>query len=154
MLWSIKTRNGNIDSLTTNEITALASIQGNDNFAQVQARLLLEQGNIRTYQEPIPIHTPNMQLRKAPKATKSNSSDAISILPNPASDYTTLQSDIILENATIAVHDMTGKLVYQNIIQNAYSATFSVKDWANGIYTYHITNDNTTIAQGKFSVLK
>jgi hypothetical protein len=73
------------------------------------------------------------------------------LYPNPATDVATLtvHSTEQLHNATLLVHDITGKLVKE--ITGINSNTISIKRDAllGGTYTYSLYNNNSNVSKGK-----
>lgn len=154
---SVKNRNGSTDSLTTDEINTLTSIAGTTNAAQVNARLLLEIAtDTRTYVEPLPVWVAQPAMRKAKKVEKvRNETPFISVLPNPAKEYVTIQFSKSITQGNIKIYNTEGKQVFESkITENTnYSLTIPVMEWANGIYTYIITNTED-LYSGKIIILK
>jgi hypothetical protein len=155
-LLSIKTRNGNIDSLTTDEFATLTALAGSANLPQTQARILLESlNNERTYTEPIPVWIAPPALRKAKKQVKVNNAPFVNVLPNPAQNYVTIQFQTTLDKASISVYNTDGKQIAVVPINSTdYSITLLTQEWTNGVYNYQITSLNDQIYKGKIVILK
>jgi len=61
------------------------------------------------------------------------------IYPNPATNNITLSN--IERGSTITIHDITGKLFHQSII-NDVQTTIDTKQLSSGMYTVQVKNDN------------
>ena len=80
------------------------------------------------------------------------------VYPNPVSDLSQITFENKLGfngNAKLQVYDILGNILSQDIC-NVKSETRSIplrkNDLSNGIYFYRVTNNQTTIASGKFLV--
>ncbi|MCK5845852.1 MAG: T9SS type A sorting domain-containing protein [Bacteroidales bacterium] len=75
------------------------------------------------------------------------------LYPNPATDMVTLTFNSV-QNASIKIFDITGKMVISDeIANNATKYTFNVSSLNAGMYFYQITLNNATVSN-KFSVVK
>jgi parallel beta-helix repeat protein len=157
-LLSIKNRNGNLDSLSNNELAALTTLAGSTNQAQTKARILLESASdSRTYTEPIPVWITPSALRKAKKTEKiHNNVPFTTVFPNPATDYINFEFvNTIQEKATLRIYSTEGKLIHTYpITENKNSYLLPTNTWANGLYFYQINTDDGLIEKGKFEVMK
>jgi hypothetical protein len=83
-------------------------------------------------------------------ANKSFVGENTTVYPNPTSGQLTVLIEINSGNYTFEVFDVAGKLVYKNNLTKAESQ-LTIKDLANGLYTYKITSLTTkqTVKQGK-----
>lgn len=79
-----------------------------------------------------------------PLAIDKHQLPSASVFPNPAAQNTTLKWDNI-DNATLEVHDIQGKVVFaqNNISGNSYMLNTSA--FANGLYTYTIKPNNSAV---------
>lgn len=79
-------------------------------------------------------------LNGSQNSIKENSTDAVSVYPNPVNDVLTIDLGQT-ETNTISVTDITGKIVYRNITQTDL-VTINFVDFAKGQYV--LTIENTT----------
>jgi hypothetical protein len=71
------------------------------------------------------------------------------IYPNPTNGLVNVTLAPGLNNCTIEVYDVTGKLVKSTQI-NQTQSTLDLKDFANGLYTYKVKSAaKTVIKEGK-----
>jgi hypothetical protein len=66
----------------------------------------------------------------------------ISVYPNPASDVINITNDSELDQLSVEILDMNGRLVYasDNAFENGNTATISVADFDKGVYTIRVHN--------------
>ena len=62
--------------------------------------------------------------------------------PNPASYFVTLESKERIENASIQVMDVTGKIIYEDFLLDLTSTELNCSLWSNGTYLISITSNN------------
>ena len=74
---------------------------------------------------------------------KDQSLNQLSIYPNPAKTQITLNATTNQIGKTLKVYDALGKVVYESIIKQEQS-NISITNWANGIYTVAIPEQNLT----------
>jgi hypothetical protein len=155
-LLNVKQRNGTIDSLSLTELDSLKAIAGNGNAAQAEARSLLEYyTEERIYNEPLPVWSDASAQRKAKVVKTTKKQPIITVFPNPAKEFITIEWQNATENGGLEIFNVKGELVKNIAIQkDCYSQTFSVADWASGAYLYRYTASSAPIQQGKFEVIK
>jgi hypothetical protein len=66
----------------------------------------------------------------------------IGVYPNPASYFVTLESKEHIENASIQVMDITGKIIYEDFLLDLTSTELNCSLWSNGTYLISITSNN------------
>ena len=78
--------------------------------------------------------------------------NTISVYPNPFSTQTTLQTDILLKNATLTVYNLYGQTAKQ--IKNISGQTVSLSrdNLPSGLYYLRLTQDNRVIKVDKFVI--
>lgn len=83
---------------------------------------------------------------------ENKSSADLTIYPNPFSDQTILESDVLLINATLIIEDCFGKTVKR--IGNIFGETISLKreGLSSGFYFIHLIQDNKIIATKKIII--
>jgi hypothetical protein len=158
VLASVKAREGRLDSLTTLELTALG-VFGHSTLADIRAIALTEVNEgIHTYVEPLPVLCSPLaaarQAKKEQKVSPAKQGEGVRVLPNPAKDYVSFETQVWIDAGSIEIYAADGKLMYKNSINDAYSLTIPTHEWQNGLYVFRIISDNAPIAQGKFNILK
>lgn len=88
--------------------------------------------------------------------TEETSTYGLSIFPNPASDFTYVQVNLMeTSDVSVEMYNSLGELVYvqhtQNLAQGKYNYTIDLANLANGLYTVK-TTVNGTIKTAKISV--
>ncbi len=66
------------------------------------------------------------------------------ISPNPAKDFIKINFNSEAENLNIQIHDITGKLIYTDIINNQITKIIDINSYKSGIYFISISNDKFT----------
>lgn len=99
----------------------------NNNFSLLQKDVK----NVRYYH--------NLQNACSPVVTvglKENkkTSSKLWIYPNPTNGNININLDHNAENAGIKVYDLTGKIIYESLINNTYKTTVNLNDFAAGLY--------------------
>ena len=84
--------------------------------------------------------------------SESNTSSQISIYPNPFSNTTTLKTDNLFENATFIVYNTLGEQVRKidNITGQIF--TFYRENLEQGIYFYHLKENNKMLSVDKLII--
>jgi len=74
---------------------------------------------------------------------------SISVYPNPATDYITINLANVSENdkTNITLSDLTGKIVYKNIVAEVNNVTIATDYLTKGMYIINITNGNNNFNQ-------
>ena len=67
---------------------------------------------------------------------------AYSIYPNPASKYINIKAEETVENATVSIYNITGKLIYTEKQNELNEITIPVSKFAKGVYLIKITTKN------------
>jgi hypothetical protein len=78
----------------------------------------------------------------------------VGIYPNPSSYFVTIESKDMVENATLQVLDISGKVTHQENIKEFTSATIDCRDWANGTFIILITSENGAKSTSKLIINK
>ena len=77
----------------------------------------------------------------------------VSVYPNPANDIVNLSIQSEFKNASIGIFDITGKLTYQSLIENATSPfVISTADLPAGVYFYRIYDDAKEVKTARLVV--
>ncbi len=78
-----------------------------------------------------------------------NPVENLEIYPIPADDFITIRFDASTENPAITVTDMNGRHIYRSSLRETgkISRKINVKNWAKGIYIFHITDGNKSSIQ-------
>lgn len=71
----------------------------------------------------------------------------LTVYPNPSSGIFNIQTKNLIENATITVADLNGRIVYQAKSENADNKSLNLNNLSNGIYILNIANGNVKYAQ-------
>ena len=80
--------------------------------------------------------------------------DEVTLYPNPAANEITINVSTALNNNSVEILDVTGKLIATSSFRSN-KITLSVSDYSNGIYFYNITDVNgKVIHSDKFVVAK
>jgi hypothetical protein len=99
----------------------------NNNFSLLQKDVK----NVRYYH--------NLQNSCSPIATvglkeTKKSSNKLWIYPNPTEGNLNINLDHNADKASIKVYDLTGKVIYAGILNNAYRMNIDLCDFAAGVY--------------------
>ena len=78
-------------------------------------------------------------------------SSTIKIYPNPAKDYFTIAFEN-LNNATVEIYDLLGKVVYQNSTNNGLIEVKSVHNLPSGMYLVKAVADNNRVYHTKLVI--
>jgi hypothetical protein len=83
-----------------------------------------------------------------------NSENSLSVYPNPANGHFTVKNNsaVQLNNATLTVKDMTGRLVYSQKNINADEINITTDNFKSGLYILQVENENVVIITQKISV--
>ncbi len=103
----------------------------NNNFSLLQKDVK----NVRYYH--------NLQNACSPVVTvglKENKKAAgkLWVYPNPTNGNININLDHNAENASVKVYDLTGKIIYENVINNTYKTSVNLNDVAAGLYFLEI----------------
>ena len=82
----------------------------------------------------------------------SNISSQISIYPNPFSNTTTLKTDNLFENATFIVYNTLGEQVRKIDNITGQTFTFYRENLEQGIYFYHLKENNKMLSEDKLII--
>jgi hypothetical protein len=78
----------------------------------------------------------------------------LGLYPNPAKYSVTLESDVIIAEATISVTDIAGKLIYIENQENFSSKIILCNDWQNGTYLITVVGDKGEKSTSKLIINK
>ena len=78
--------------------------------------------------------------------------DKVSAFPNPFTTQTTLQTDKILNDATLTLYNSLGQQVRQVYNINGRTATLHRDNLTSGLYFVQLIQDNQTIATDKLVI--
>ncbi|HZV44062.1 MAG TPA: T9SS type A sorting domain-containing protein [Saprospiraceae bacterium] len=80
-------------------------------------------------------------------------SNFVSVYPNPAIQYITLDIQDLNKEHTIYLYNITGQVI-QTLLTSDQSVTLNMKSWGSGLYFYRVerTKEKRPIDQGKFIV--
>jgi hypothetical protein len=62
-----------------------------------------------------------------------------SVVPNPAKDFTTIRFAKIIDKATIAVYDITGKAVIKQLLSGSNDYKLNTQSLVNGVYLIKVS---------------
>jgi len=68
----------------------------------------------------------------------------LSIYPNPASDYFTVKSGVLLPEATISILNIFGKTMWTLTLREFQEARIELSEFSNGVHFVRITDTQTT----------
>ena len=74
--------------------------------------------------------------------SNQNPDNIVSIFPNPSNENVTLSFDRSLVGNYFSIFDITGKIIYRDLIQQTVHS-INVSEFANGFYTIMIANSNS-----------
>ena len=81
-----------------------------------------------------------------------DNSIALNVFPNPAANYTNVTFSEPMNNSSIMVFDLTGRVVTHELV-NGSSHQFNTGDWATGTYTFSLINaDSKVVGKGRINV--
>lgn len=78
----------------------------------------------------------------------------LKLYPNPASETIAVVHQGDLHNAAIVVCDVTGRVMLRESVNNAAPVDLSLLDFAPGVYTVQLLENNARVDQQKFVVIK
>jgi hypothetical protein len=76
----------------------------------------------------------------------------ILLFPNPFSTQTVLKTDKLLHSATLRVYNGFGQIVEQINNISGQTITFNRNNLQSGLYFYHLSEENITIATDKIII--
>jgi len=79
---------------------------------------------------------------------------ALTVFPNPAAYSVTIESDVLIENSTIEVTDLTGKIILSEQVTQFQTYDISCGQWENGIYLITVSDNNQKISSIKVTINK
>ena len=71
----------------------------------------------------------------------------LTVYPNPSAGLFNIQTKNPIENATITVYDLNGRIVYQAKSENIENKSLDLNNLSNGIYILNIANGNVKYSQ-------
>lgn len=74
------------------------------------------------------------------------------IFPNPTSNQITLETTTLLENATIQIIDMSGKLLFNEKLRELKSFPIDCSNWSNGIYMITLSDAKSNLYSSKLII--
>ncbi len=74
------------------------------------------------------------------------------IFPNPASNKITIETNVQLENVTLQIIDLNGKLVLNEKINEFKSYTIYCGNWANGAYLIILSDSKNDLYSSKLII--
>lgn len=74
------------------------------------------------------------------------------IFPNPTSNQITLETTTLLENATIQIIDMSGKLLFNEKLRELKSFAIDCSNWSNGIYMITLSDAKSDLYSSKLII--
>ncbi|MFN8299721.1 MAG: T9SS type A sorting domain-containing protein [Chitinophagales bacterium] len=81
-----------------------------------------------------------------------DNSITMNVFPNPAANYTNVTFSEPMNNSSIMVFDLTGRVVTHELV-NGSSHQFNTGDWATGTYTFSLINaDSKVVGKGRINV--
>lgn len=143
------------DSLTTNEVIAIAAEQNEKGCAQAEA--LLMKVFMYFYQEDVVFPENEISLREIQGTDGSNANPDFKAYPNPANDWLNVEYKIssITSTAQLIIIDITGKEVLrQNISPAEKNTRVDISMLCSGLYFWRVESDAEILFTDKFSVLK
>jgi hypothetical protein len=76
----------------------------------------------------------------------------VSLFPNPTSERVTIQAASPLENVTVQIIDMNGKLLLNEKINELKSYTINCSNWANGVYVITLSDSKNDLYSSKLVI--
>jgi len=67
-----------------------------------------------------------------------------SIYPNPASGYVNVKASSVQNNVTVAIYDLNGRIVVNQLLQNTNNAQININGLASGVYVVKITSNGNS----------
>ena len=68
---------------------------------------------------------------------------SFSMLPNPAHDHVVIQFDNVTQGATLRIHDMSGRVLFEKrLTDGALSIHVPVEDFSSGLYSVRLHSGN------------
>ena len=79
--------------------------------------------------------------------------NVFTMYPNPAKDVVTLQYDLAINNATVSIFDVTGRLI-QNVALNSVSGSneLNVSAYPAGVYLVLVKQGAAVVSSSKLVV--
>ena len=75
------------------------------------------------------------------------------VFPNPASDYITVESDILKDNAYFILTDINGRTLSNTLVKNG-CCLINIKNIPAGLYFYRVYSEKQIFVQGNIQVCK
>jgi hypothetical protein len=69
---------------------------------------------------------------------------SISIYPNPALDFVTLENNSNTELEGVKIYDISGRLLQDVVITNSFNHRINISNLSTGIYMFHIYGDHSS----------
>ena len=67
-----------------------------------------------------------------------------SIYPNPASGYVNVKASSVQNNVTVAIYDLNGRIVVNQLLQNTNNAQININSLATGVYVVKINSNGNS----------
>ena len=71
-------------------------------------------------------------------------SHSISIYPNPALDFVTLENNSNTELEGVKIYDISGRLLQDVVITNSFNHRINIANLSTGIYMFHIYGEHSS----------
>ena len=102
-----------------------------------------------------PVYVPTLMtgLCATLRTDEFEQENVFTMYPNPAKDVVTLQYDLALANATVAIYDVTGRLI-QNVALNSVtgSSELNVSSYPAGVYLVLVKQGAEVVSSSKLVV--
>jgi alpha-tubulin suppressor-like RCC1 family protein len=109
-------------------------------------------GNGTYVNQPTPVLISTVCVTPLANATFEKK-NAFTLYPNPAKDNFTLQYDVTQENASVALYDISGRIMYQNTLAStAGELQVNTSNYQAGIYIVVVKQNNKVIQQEKLII--
>jgi|GEM_PF-718130 len=74
------------------------------------------------------------------------------IFPNPASNQITIETSSILEDVLLRIVDVSGKLVFNEKLNELKSYTIDCYNWSNGVYVISLSDSQNALYSAKLII--
>jgi hypothetical protein len=75
----------------------------------------------------------------------------VRVFPNPTTDFVTIQTSEPVNNASIIVYDMTGRVITHEF-GGSQNFELVTKNWESGLYSYSILSGGVVVNKGRIAV--
>lgn len=106
------------------------------------------------FNAPVMTNTTENLYELTSTETIATNETQLQLYPNPASESITLFHQGVSNDATFVIADATGRVVMKGNVGNTNSTVVSLNQFANGVYSVQLIQNDKRVEQQKFVVIK